>query len=58
MKDTYLYKVVDGEVKADLFDSADLPKDWHDSPEAAKKSVKPKKTKKVVKDDDSARTDK
>lgn len=41
---TYMYKVVGGEVKAEVFDSESIPKGWSDSPESAqaKKVRKPK----------------
>lgn len=38
----YFYKVVDGEVVAELFDSPKIPKGYADSPEAALKLSKRK----------------
>lgn len=44
---TYMYKSVKGEIVSELFDSEDIPKGWHDSPENAQ-------PKKRVKDDNNA----
>ena len=38
-----MYKEIDGEVKAQIFDGDNLPSDWFESPEAAQ--AKPKKPK-------------
>ena len=39
----YMYKVVNGEVKGELFDPCDLPEGWYESPKAAKEALIPKK---------------
>ena len=44
MTQVFLYRVVDGEVEAKIFDFDDMPKSgWSDSPDAALAKAKPKK---------------
>ena len=43
MTKVFLYRIVDGEVEAKIFDADDMPKSgWSDSPEAATAKSKPK----------------
>ena len=44
MTQVFLYRVVGGEVEAQIFDFDDMPKSgWSDSPDAALAKAKPKK---------------
>jgi hypothetical protein len=44
----FMYKVVKGEVQSKLFDSPKEPKNWYDSPKAAKAAVEAKKLEKKL----------